>query len=175
MRQSPDTQKHTPRKDFSHLRHWITGEGYPKDCPSPPVILECVPSRSGLSMTVYDRGERIFMVQGCGFDRIGAALGEFLERLFQPELFDLSRRILRRESQERKLIVPVNVILEERNQFTGLHFPSEVDASWEPDYIVSLDGATGFESMQSIASAINLKVTRSESKAGTLIIIEKGN
>lgn len=160
--------------DFSYLRHWITGEGYPKDCPPRPVILECIVSRSGMSMGVYDRGERLYSINGYGFDRIGTALGEFLERLFQPELFDLSRRILRRESQERKLIVPVNVILEERNQFTGLHFPSEVDASWEPDYIVSLGGACGFGSMQSVADAIGLKVHQSESKAGTLIVIEKG-
>jgi hypothetical protein len=38
---------------------------------------------------------------------------------------------------------------------------------------VSLEGATGFESMVPIAQAIGLKVHQSESKAGTLIIIEK--
>ena len=134
-------------KDFSHLRAWITGEGYPKDSPSRPVILECVPSRSGASMTVYDRGERIFTVNGCGFDRIGAALGEFLERLFQPELIAMSSHPARFATFRKGQVEPSRIHLE---------------------------GACGFEAMRSIAEAIALKVTRSESKAGTLIVIEKG-
>lgn len=158
-------------KDFSHLRVWLTGEGYGAE--PGMVILECVPSRSGMSMTVYDRGERLYSINGYGFDRIGTALGIFLESQFQPELFNLSKRILRRESQERKLTVPVNVILETRDQFSGLHFPSEIDANWNPDYTVSLDGACGFESMIEVADAIGLKVHQSESKAGALIIIQK--
>lgn len=154
-------------KDFSFLRDWLN-EPDPR-----PIILECIPSRSGLSMGVYDRGERIFAVQGCGFDRLGCALAEFLELLFQPELFNLSKRILRRESQERKPTVPVNVILETRGQFSGLHFPSEIDANWNPDYTVSLDGACGIESMIRVAEAIGLSVHLSETKAGTLIIIQR--
>ena len=134
-------------KDFLYLRRWLTGEGYSADCPSRPVILECIPSRSGMSMSVYDRGERIFTVNGCGFDRIGTALGEFLEACFQPELIAAPWHPARRPKFHPEHKAPVHVYL---------------------------DGATGFESMAEIAQAIGLKVYRSESKAGTLIIIEKG-
>lgn len=126
-------------KDFSFLRDWLN-EPDPR-----PIILECVPSRSGLSMTVYDRGERIFTVQGCGFYRIGAALAEFLERLFQPELRELD------EVTE-----------------LGTRAGFRAYASH-----VSLDGACGIESMIRVADAIGLTVHLSETKAGTLIIIQK--
>lgn len=129
-------------KDFSYLRNWITGEGYPKDCPSRPVILECIPSRSGMSMTVYDRGERLYTINGCnGTDRPGRALAKFLEACFQPEL------------AEHQSIIPA------RN-FCG-------DSLY-------LDGERGVEALSQVASIIGLKVHQSESKAGTLIIIEKG-
>lgn len=44
-------------KDFYYLRRWITGEGYPPGTPLRPVILECIVSRSGVSMGIYDRGK----------------------------------------------------------------------------------------------------------------------
>lgn len=143
-------------KDFSYLRHWITGEGYPKDCPPRPVILECIPSRSGMSMAVYDRGERIFTVNGCGFDRIGTALGMFLEAQFQPEL---------------KLAFPKG----EPYGCTSAFDTSIPGCFVNADGSMWIDGGYGFSSMQGVAEAINLKVTRSESKAGTLLVIEKGN
>lgn len=135
-------------KDFSYLRHWITGEGYGPDTPSRPVILECIPSRSGMSMAVYDRGKRIFTVNGCGFDRVGTALGEFLEACSQPEL---------------------------RGAWSSALVKMGAYSGHGNDDTVYLDGASGFESMSAIAQAIGLKVHQSESKAGTLLIIEKGN
>lgn len=132
-------------KNFDYLRAWLTGEGYGPSYIPRPVILECIHSRSGLSMAVYDRGERIFTVNGCGFDRIGAALAEFLERLYQPELRELD------EVTE----------LGTRPGFRA--YASHV----------SLDGACGVESMIKVADAIGLKVHQSESKAGTLLVIEK--
>lgn len=130
---------------FLYLRHWLTGEGYSPDWPPRPVVLECIPSRSGVSMTVYDRGERIFTVNGGGFDRIGTALGDFLEACFQPELRELDYAI-------------------ELGSLPGFRaYASHV----------SIDGGTGFESMAALAQSIGLSVTRSESKAGTLIIIQK--
>lgn len=147
-------------KDFSHLRHWITGEGYAPNCPSRPVILECIPSRSGMSMTVYDRGERLYAINGYGFDRLGCALAEFLCSQFTTELKELAAQGY-----------------ESTHHVAGSAFQSvNMAEPWaEPDWRVTLEGACGFEAMRSIAEAIHLKVTRSESKAGTLIIIEKGN
>ena len=144
-------------KDFSHLRRWITGEGYPADCPSRPVILECIPSRSGASMTVYDRGERIFTVNGCGFDRHGVALAIFLESQFRPELLSAAR--------QRFCTMPVQEWRRVGN-FPGFEYNPVKDR-------FSLTGEAGLTSMSEIASIIHLKVTRSESKAGTLLIIEK--
>lgn len=132
--------------DFLYLRHWITGEGYGPDCPARPVILECIRSRSGMSMGVYDRGERIFTVNGCGFDRIGTALGDFLETCFQPELFAAPSHPARKVKFHPQHIAPVRV---------------------------SLEGATGVNSIIEVANAIGLSVSLSESKAGTLIIISK--
>ena len=135
-------------KDFSYLRHWITGEGYGPDTPSRPVILECIPSRSGMSMGVYDRGERIFTVNGYGFDRLGCALAEFLEACFQSDLLEMRSHPARSATFRKGEVKP-----------TRIH----------------LEGMAGFSSMSEIAQAIGLKVHQSESKAGTLIIIEKGN
>lgn len=134
----------SPCKYF-YLRHWLTGGSFDPERFRRPVILECIPSRSSMSMGVYDRGERIFTVNGCGFDRIGAALGEFLEACFQPELDSAWCSALVRHGAHR--------------------------AASDP--FVHLDGASGFESMAQIADAIGLKVCRTESKAGTLIIIQK--
>jgi hypothetical protein len=146
-------------KDFTFLRHWITGEGYHASTEPRPAILECIPSRSCMSMTVYDRGERIYTINGYGFDRLGCALAEFLEACFMLEL--------------KQLCLMADA-------------PKEPGSDWEytPGFsglryhrfkrLVQLEGATGFESMREIANAIGLKVRQSQSKAGTLIIIEKG-
>lgn len=133
-------------KDFSYLRHWITGEGYGPDTPSRPVILECIPSRSGMSMAVYDRGERIFTVPSpaCG-GGVHKALDRFLEACFVSEL-------------------------------SAIH-PTWPPSSKERGYDLygrgPKVGSEDFESAAKVAEAIHLKVTRSESKAGTLIIIQK--
>lgn len=150
--------------DFSHLRHWLTGEGYGPNYIPRPVILECIPSRSGMSMGVHDRGERIFTVNGCGFDRIGTALATFLESHFQPELGNVARKL--RPIPNDPETTPHWMKWSRSKEFFGFE--------WDRSFAVHLEGATGFESMQSVAEALNLKVTRSESKAGTLIIIEKG-
>ncbi len=66
--------------DFSYLKNWI-------DFPVPrPIILECERSKSGMSMSVYDREKKIFTLGGCGFDRIGCAIARVLETCWQAEL-----------------------------------------------------------------------------------------
>lgn len=137
-------------KDFLHLHHWLMGWPGQDAARHEPraVILECIVSRSGMSMAVYDRGERLYAINGYGFDRLGCALAEFLERCFQPELCRAFN---------------ANGILASRYR------------SGTVDEHVFLDGACGFSSMAEIAQAIGLKVHQSESKAGTLIIIEKGD
>lgn len=132
--------------DYAYLRHWLTREGYGKDTDPGIVILECVPSRSGMSMTVYDRGEALFRVNGCGFDRGGTALGTVLETLFRPELMAWGRP----QSSEALARQAVRI-------------------SRKGDYI--LTGEAGQESMRGIAEAIGLNVHFSESKAGTLIVL----
>lgn len=147
---------------YFYLRQWLTGDGYGKGFEPRPVILECIRSRSGMSMQVYDRGERIFTVNGCGFDRIGSALGRFLEELFQPELSELARTCRPQDSD----------IPDHARRWT--YTKDFYGLSWNLDFKVSLQGASGVESMIEIAKAIGLKVHLSESKAGTLIVIEKG-
>jgi len=108
-----------------------------------------------MSMTVYDRGERLYSIGGYGFDRLGCALSGFLEACFQPELLSLDSKIHSGEAPK-----PCG--------FLGASLRSDKES-------VELDGACGSEAMIRVADAIGLKVHQSESKAGTLIIIEKGN
>ena len=67
-------------KDFTYLKNWITYSN-PR-----PIILECEPSRSGMSLAVWDRDRKIFTIGGCGFDRIGCAIARVLEHCWQAEL-----------------------------------------------------------------------------------------
>lgn len=81
-------------KNFLYLRQWLTGETYSPACPPRPVILECIPSRSGLSMSVYDREELLYRINGTnGTDRYGRALARFLETAFESELSEAQNRI----------------------------------------------------------------------------------
>jgi len=164
-------------KDFSYLHHWVMGwpgEDASRHEPR-AVILECIPSRSGMSLTVYDRGERIYAINGCGFDRLGCALAEFLEACFQPELNNLARRVLTGEWQDKHCFL-TNPLLPKRAALSGFHTKENNDLPGVFDHAKgSLRGAVGFSSMVKIAQSIGLKVHQSESKAGTLIIIEKGN
>lgn len=67
-------------KDFTYLKNWID-----YGCPR-PIILECERSKSGMSMSVYDREKKIFSIGGCGFDRLGCAIARVLEHCWQAEL-----------------------------------------------------------------------------------------
>lgn len=151
-------------KDFSYLRHWITGEGYPADCPSRPVILECIPSRSGASMTVYDRGERIFTVNGCNFDRIGTTLDRFLMNCFYPELLAFARKAQRHYNAGSGGFYLLK-------DFYGLYYRPSTDGHSREG--VLLDGACGLESMSQVAGAIGLSVQVHEARASTLLLIQR--
>jgi hypothetical protein len=48
--------------------------------------LQCVASRSGMSMSVYHEVERVMTVRGCGIDRLSVTIGRILEECYQPEL-----------------------------------------------------------------------------------------
>lgn len=67
-------------KDFTYFKNWIN---YPVPR---PIILECERSRSGMSMAVWDRDQKIFTIGGCGFDRVGCAIARILEHCWQAEL-----------------------------------------------------------------------------------------
>ena len=133
---------------FSYLRNWIdTGT---------TVHLECTSSRSGMSMAVYCRDTRIFTVQGCGFDRIGTAIGDFLEPLYQVELQatmerDTERKYASEGYQGCKLY--------------GAHFC--------PDGHVALNGGCGVDCMKRIAKAIGLEVTTECLRNATLISLSR--
>ena len=124
-------------KDFSHLREWLVRER--SNAEPGMVVLECVPSRSGMSMSVYDRGELLFNIKGTL--ELGECLARFLEEAFEPEL--------------------------SQNQ-------NEIPARAFCGDSLYLDGGKGLPLMMQVAQALHLKVTRSESKAGTLLIIERG-
>lgn len=128
--------------DFTYLKNWLEG-------PNPrPVVLECQVSRSGLSMSVYDREKLLYRINGCGFDRLGCALAEFLEALYQPELVSL------RDFDDEMQLKPL----------PGFHRgPGRIH----------LEGARGFESMSAIAEAIGLTVQVHETRSSTLLIIQK--
>lgn len=155
-------------KDFTYLRHWLTGEGYGQGFEPRPVILECIPSRSGMSLQVYDRGERLFSINGCGFDRLGSALAEFLERLFQAELEALALSRLDINTRPEKPFGWMDI-----PGFYGTRFNFHGQKLGFGNGLVALEGSAGFEPMAQIAESIGLRVHRSESKSGTLIIIEK--
>ena len=122
--------------DFFYLKDWL-------DRGNRPVILECVPSRSGMSLSVYDREKLLYRINGCGFDRLGCALAEFLERLYQPELW------------EWLTTAPLNTV-----------------QGWGKDHVI-LVGEAGIESMRSIADAIGLHVQVHETRNATILIIQK--
>ena len=133
---------------FNYLRNWIdTGS---------TVHLECIASRSGMSMSVYCRDERIFTVQGCGFDRIGTAIGYFLEPLFQAEL---------KATMEADPARPYAA--------KGYFGCKLYGAILCPDGSIRLEGGCGERSMQAIAEAIGLEVTTETMRNSTLISISK--
>lgn len=133
--------------DFSHLKTWLNN-GHR------PVILECVVSRSGLSLSVYDREKLLYRINGCGFDRLGCALAEFLEALYQPEL---------------------TLAMMQGPVGYGCHFKthSKGKSLAEEPASVSLDGYCGIESMSEIARAVGLTVQVHETRSSTLLIIQK--
>lgn len=145
--------------DFTYLKTWLS-HGHR------PVILECVPSRSGLSLSVYDREKLLYRVNGCGFDRYGCALAEFLETLYKDELETIAFA--------GTLHVPATI--------SNLGDPSRM---WEymPGFCgmrrnratrkVSLEGMTGIESMREVAEALGLSVQIHETRSSTLLIIQK--
>ena len=133
---------------FSYLRDWLDN-GY-------SVNLECQSSRSGMSMSVYCRDERVFTVQGCGFDRIGTAIGYFLEPLFQAEL---------RATMEADPDRPYAA-----KDYFGCKL---YGATLCRDGSISLEGGCGVSSMQAIAKAIGLEVTTENLRNSTLVTISK--
>ena len=161
-------------KDFTYLRSWITGEGYHPSFQPRPVILECIRSRSGMSMTVYDRGERLFTINGCGFDRLGCALAEFLEACFMPELEAWAEPHIATIAERKKTEgIKATCSWEQIPGFYGTRFNTAGQKLGFVNGRVALEGSAGFESMVQVANAIGLKVHQSESKAGTLLIIER--
>lgn len=129
--------------DFSHLREWLARER--SNAEPGMVILECIPSRSGMSMSVYDRDRLMFRVPSaaCG-GGTGKALAHFLADHFQPELMAWIGTASKR----------VNA----GHQWEG-HFVFE--------YGLDLD------SVVQVAEAIGLKVQAHETRTSTLLIIEK--
>jgi hypothetical protein len=135
---------------YAYLKDWIA-------FPDPrPIILECIPSRTGMSLQVYDREKRIFAIGGCGFDRIGCAIAQILENLWQNEL--------------RAFFSDPDIKIEINGRFA--HFPDFYGVCrGEGD--IYLQGMSGEQSMKSIGSAIGLRIRTYDSKSGTLIHITK--
>ena len=155
--------------DYSHLRNWLTGEGYPVGFHDRPVILECRRSKSGMTMGVFDREKKIFTIHGCGSDRIGTALGEFLETLFQPALWALAQR--------EGAAPPAKP--EDAFNWRGIpgFYGTRVNFSGQllgfRNGAVALEGSAGIESMIKIADAIGIHVWVHELRNSTAIVLSK--
>lgn len=124
--------------DFSFLKNWL-------DDGRRPVVLECQVSRSGMSMSVYDREKLLYRVPSpaCG-GGIQKALEVFLASLFQPDLMTLIGAATR--------LVPVGHQWEGRFVFERY---CDLDATlWAAD-------------------AIGLTVQVHETRSATLLIIQK--
>jgi hypothetical protein len=101
------------------------------------------------------RGERIFAVNGCGFDRIGAALGVYLEGLYSEEL-------------GRTLACDTHRPLAGGGSHAARGFHGAYVCA---DGTVILDGACGLDAMCAIADAIGLSVERDSTRTSTLLVI----
>jgi hypothetical protein len=122
-------------KDFSYLKDWIKGNYHR------PIILECLSSKSGMSMAVWERDRKVMTVQGCGFDRIGSAIGDFLETLYQTEL------------------------MENREVVTALYGAKCYNGK------VILEGMCGESSMREIGKVLGLSIRVMDGHSSTLIHI----
>ena len=124
-------------KDLSYLKAWPEMP-YPR-----PIILECERSKSGMSMSVYDRDEKIITIGGCGFDRIGCAIARLLESVWGEEL----------QANSDKL--------------GGMYGARIVEGN------VSLEGMTGYNCMIDIGKVIGLDIRVFDSRHGSIIHITK--
>ena len=123
---------------YLYLKDWINH-------PDPrPIILECVSSRSGMSMSVYDRDRKVFSIGGSRFDRIGCAIAEFLENVYRAELDANQTAITGKYGA--KLLQNGHVILE---------------------------GMSGESSMRDIGKAIGLKIRVYDAHSSTMIHITR--
>lgn len=144
--------------DFTYLKNWL-------DRPNPrPVVLECQASRSGMSMSVYDREKLLYRINGCGFDRIGTTLDRFLMNCFYPELLAFARKAQRHYNAGSGGFYLLK-------DFYGLYYRPSTDGHSREG--VLLDGACGLESMSAIADAVGLSVQVHEARSSTLLIIQK--
>ena len=154
-------------KDFTFLRTWLTGEGYPPGSLPRPVILEYRRSKSGQSLSVFDRTDLLFRVKGFGFHLIGTALvgmalARFLEKLFQPELNALAKA-----QTDWAPHLPADISGNRYpTRFPGLEWNALTGRS-------SLEGATGFDSMGRIADGIGLSAEGYQLKNSSIILITK--
>ena len=156
--------------DYSHLRNWLTGEGYPVGFHDRPVILECRPSKSGMTMGIFDRDKKIFTVRGPGFSRIGTALGEYLETLFQQALWALAQRegaAPPAKPEEAFNWRDIPGFYGTRVNFSGAKHPRFRNGP------VALEGSAGIESMRAIADAIGIHVWVHELRNSTAIVLRK--
>lgn len=102
-----------------------------------------------------------FRTCGGGYDMIGTVFAQWLSANFQPELCALI------ESRNSELI-DAGYSVKGYQKLPGLYGLTVRPGKIKPGSI-QLDGACGFSSMQAIAEAIGLEVTRSGNKRGQTI------
>jgi len=110
---------------FEHIAHKWSTRGY------------------GSSRILDARGNLIARATGCGYDRFGSALGEFIIRVFPAEVHALAKRKCNGRRRTYK----------QSKTFYGLFYNSKTDKAW-------LDGACGSSCMERILEAIGFRLVR---------------
>lgn len=91
----------------------------------------------GSSKILDKRGNVLGKATGCGYDRFGAAIAEFIMAVFPEEVYKLAKKHC---NDNRKDYQP-------SRKFYGLIFDAEKDRAW-------LDGACGYDCMFKVLNAI---------------------
>ena len=97
------------------------------------------------STTVFDsRQNKLLRVGGCGFDRRGTALGQFIELTFNDEIQKLAKKVTFGRGKNKRV----------SRDFYGMNIYQGK---------ISLDGACGFDCMQKILAAIGFEIVNTGS------------
>ncbi len=124
--------------------------------------------------TLLVDGQKVTSTTGVGYDMKGTALGNWLEKEFQQRLLEISERADTAYTYQQSGGYRLSEENNERNQrdsLYGMYLYRDVDGN---PTRVSLDGATGMESMRRILNAIGRDLRYlSENKKRNIYMLER--